>query len=388
MSRQRKVRFGMIGGGIGSFVGGIHRHAAAADGKAEFVAGALASTPERARTAAEALGLPAERSYGTWQEMLERELRLPQEQRIDFVSIVTPNHVHYEPALAFVEAGFNVVLDKPLVHTSQQARALAQAVERSGVLFCVTYNYTGYPMIKEAREWVRSGRLGVLRRVVVEYPQGWLRDRFEAQGNRQAEWRTDPARTGIAGAVGDIGTHCENLAAYVSGLQIEALCADVSTFVEGRRVDDDASVLMRYRGGARGLLWVSQVAAGESNGLNLRVYGTEGGLHWNQEQPNELTFLPGEGPLQVHRRGSPHLCAAAQRATRLPGGLNEAYLEAFANLYVNVIDTLAARQAGRQPSALELDFPTVHDGARGVAFIETVIASGNSASKWLAFEQG
>jgi predicted dehydrogenase len=385
MSFQPKLRFGMVGGGLGSFVGGIHRHAAAADGKAEFVAGALASTPDRAKAAGDALGLPPERNYGTWQEMLDSELRLPPEQRVDFVSIVTPNHVHFEPALAFVEAGFHVVLDKPLVHTSQQAQTLIDAVERTGVLFCVTYNYTGYPLVKEAREWVRSGKLGKLRRVVVEYPQGWLRDRFEAQGNRQAEWRTDPARTGIAGAVGDIGTHCESLAAYITGLNIEELCADVSAFVEGRRVDDDASVLVRYEDGVKGVLWVSQTAAGEGNGLNIRVYGTEGGLSWNQEHANELYFLPGEGPVQVYKRGYAYLSEPARRATRLPGGLNEAYLEAFANLYVNYIDTLNARRAGKQPTELELDFPTVYDGARGVTFIEKVIESGKSESKWISF---
>lgn len=383
MTVQLKLKFGMIGGGIGSFVGGIHRHAAAADGKAEFVAGALASTPERAQQAGAALGLSPARNYGTWQDMLEQERRLPLGERIDFVSIVTPNHVHFEPALAFVEAGFNVVIDKPLVHTTQQAQALVSAVERSGVLFCVTYNYTGYPMVKEAREWVRAGKLGVLRRVVVEYPQGWLRDRFEAQGNRQAEWRTDPARTGIAGAVGDIGTHCESLAAYVTGLELEAVCADVSTFVEGRRVDDDASVLLRYREGARGVMWVSQVATGEGNGLNIRVYGTQGGLCWNQEHPNELYFSPGEGPVQVYKRGYDYLSPAARRATRLPGGLNEAYLEAFANLYINYIDALNARRQGQQLA--ELDFPTVYDGARGVKFIEKVIESGKSERKWVSF---
>lgn len=382
----RKLKFGMIGGGLGSFVGGIHRHAASMDGRAEFVAGALASTPERAKQAGETLGLAPERNYGTWQEMLEREQRLPTDERIDFVCIVTPNHVHFEPALAFVEAGFHVVIDKPLVHTSQQALRLIEAVERRDVLFCVTYNYTGYPMVKEARQWVRSGKLGRLRRVVVEYPQGWLRDRFETQGNRQAEWRTDPARTGIAGAVGDIGTHCENLAAYITDLELEALCADVSTFVEGRRVDDDASVLLRYQNGVKGVLWVSQVAAGEGNGLNIRVYGTEGGLYWDQENPNVLIFSPGEGAVQVYQRGGSSLCPAAQRATRLPSGLNEAYLEAFANLYVNYCDSLNARLRGEQPSDLERDFPTVYDGARGVKFIEKVIESGRSGQKWISFE--
>jgi predicted dehydrogenase len=387
MTTIPKLKFGMVGGGTGSFVGWIHRHAAIADGKAEWVAGALASTPERGREAGEMLGLALDRTYGTWQEMLEAEQKLPVGKRIAFVCIVTPNHVHYEPAMAFVEAGFNVVLDKPMVHTWLQAQALIAAVERNGVQFCVTYNYTGYPMVKEARDWVRTGKLGILRRVVVEYPQGWLRDRFETQGNKQAEWRTDPSRTGIAGAIGDIGTHCESLAAYITGLELEAVCADVSTFVDGRMVDDDASVLLRYRNGVKGVLWVSQVAAGGDNGLNIRVYGTDGGLYWNQEQPNELYFYPGEGPVQVSKRGHSYLCPAARRAARLPGGLNEAYLEAFANLYVNYIDSLIARRSGKQPNELERDFPTVYDGARGVRFVERVVASGQASSKWIPFIQ-
>jgi predicted dehydrogenase len=385
MNTSRKLKFGMVGGGLGSFVGWIHRHAAMADAKAEWTAGALASTPQRASQAGEELGLAPARNYGTWQEMLEAEQSLPVGERIDFVSIVTPNHVHYEPALAFVEAGYSVMLEKPMVHTSQQAQALVAAVEKHAVQFCVAYNYTGYPLVKEARDWVRSGKLGSLRRVVVEYPQGWLRDRYEAHGNKQAEWRTDPNRTGIAGAIGDIGTHCESLAAYVTGLDLEAVCADVSTFVDGRLVDDDASVLLRYRGGTKGVLWVSQVAAGADNGLNIRVYGTQGGLYWNQEQPNELYFYPGEGPVQVSRRGHPYLCPAARRAARLPGGLNEAYLEAFASLYANYCDSLIARNSGRQPNDLERDFPSVYDGARGVRFIERVIASGRAESKWVPF---
>lgn len=386
MTLQPRLKFGMIGGGLGSFVGGIHRHAATVDGKAELVAGAFASTPERAIAAGDQFGLRSDRNYGSWQEMLATESRRPAADRLDFVCIVTPNHVHFEPTLAFIEAGFNVIVDKPLVHTSVQAQALIAAAERHDVLGGVTYNYTGYPLVKEARDWVRSGKLGTLRRVVVEYPQGWLSEPLERQGNRQAEWRTDPVRTGLAGAIGDIGTHAENLAAYITGLSLESLCADVTTAVAGRLVDDDASILLRYAHNVRGVLWVSQVATGEGNGLNIRVYGTAGHLQWNQEQANYLRFSPAEGAVQIFQRGQAGLSVAAQRATRLPSGLQEAYLEAFANIYLNYCDTVIARREGRDPTALELDFPTLVDGARGVKFIEKAIESGKAEQKWIAFD--
>lgn len=382
----RKLRFGQIGGGLGSFIGDVHRRVATFDNTVECVAGALSSTPERAQESGRAAGLPADRTYDSWQQMLETEKNKPDEERLDFVCIVTPNHVHYEPALAFAESGFNVIIDKPLVHTSEQAQNLIKTVEAQEITFGVTYNYTGYPMVKEARHWVRSGKLGDLRRVVVEYPQGWLREKLEAQNHKQAAWRTDPKRTGIAGAVGDIGTHAENLAYYVTGLKLKSLCADVSTFVDGRLVDDDASVLMRYEGGVKGVLWVSQVAAGEGQGLNIRVYGTEAGLYWNQETPNELRFMPGSGAVEIHVRGSDYLCSAAQRAASLPGGLGEAYYEAFANIYRNYCDTIRARLLGDAPDELELDFPTVYDGAQGVRFMEKVIESGSSDAKWVSFE--
>ncbi|MEZ4669619.1 MAG: Gfo/Idh/MocA family oxidoreductase [Anaerolineae bacterium] len=379
---QRKLRFGQIGGGNGSFIGHVHRRAALFDGLTEFAAGALSSTAERSYESGADLLLPAERNYGDWREMLAAELGQPEDERLDYVCICTPNDAHFEPALAFIEAGFNVIMDKPLVHTSEQAAKLVAAVEQTGVTFGITYNYTGYPMIKEAREWVRSGRLGTLRRVVVEYPQGWLGERLEAEGHKQASWRTDPARTGIAGAVGDIGTHCESLMHYVTGLEIEALCAEVSTFVEGRAVDDDASVLLRLSNGATGILWVSQVCTGEGNGLNIRVYGTEGSLHWNQENPFELVHRAASGPVQIFRRGD---SATARRGSRLPAGLEEAYFEAFANIYMNYSDTIRARLLGREPTALELDFPTVYDGARGVRFIERVIESGRQGAAWTNF---
>ncbi|MBN1991477.1 MAG: Gfo/Idh/MocA family oxidoreductase [Anaerolineae bacterium] len=382
---QRKLKFGQIGGGRDAFIGAVHRRAALADGFTELAAGALAGSPEKAKASGQDLLLNPARNYGSWPEMLEKESALPEGERIDFVSIVTPNHVHFEPALAFIEAGFNVIMDKPMVHTSEQARALVQAVEEHDIVFGLTHNYTGYPMVKEARHMVKTGKLGKIQRVVVEYPQDWLLTRLEAEGQKQAAWRTDPARSGIAGAVGDIGSHCENLVSYITGLEIEALCADLHTFVPGRLLDDDASVLLRFKNGARGILWVSQISTGEENGLNIRVYGATGALYWRQENPNYLYFTPPGGPVQVHRRGADYLCAAAQRATHLPAGHPEAFFEAFGNIYLNFTDTIRARLEGRAPTELELDFPTVYDGARGVKFIEQVVASSRSEQKWLPF---
>jgi predicted dehydrogenase len=327
----------------------------------------------------------AARNYGSWQEMLEKESALPVGERIDFVNIVTPNHMHFEPALAFVQAGFHVVLDKPMVHTSEQAQALVAAVEKQGVVFGVTHNYTGYPMVKEARSWIQSGRLGKIQRVVVEYPQGWLLHKLEDEGAKQAEWRTDPKRSGIAGAVGDIGSHGENLVSYMTGLELESLCADLTTFVPGRQLDDDASVLMRFTNGARGVLWCSQIAAGEENGLNIRVYGTKAGLEWHQEHPNWLYFNDPTGPTQVYKRGNGYLGEAAVHNSHLPSGHPEAFFEAFGNLYMNITNTIRARLVGTEPTALDLDFPTVHDGARGVKFIEKVVESSRSTEKWLPF---
>jgi predicted dehydrogenase len=383
---NRKLKFGQIGGGKDSFIGAVHRRAAISDGLTELVAGAFSSSPEKAKASGRELLIADERNYGTWQEMLEKENALPVGERIDFVNIVTPNHVHFEPSLAFVEAGFNVVLDKPMVHTSEQARRLIEAVEKHSVVFGVTHNYTGYPMAKEARDWVRSGRLGEIQRVVVEYPQGWLLEKIEDDGAKQAEWRTDPSRSGIAGSMGDIGSHCENLVSYITGLELESLCADVTTFVPGRLLDDDASVLLRFKNGARGVLWCSQVAAGEENGIAIRVYGTKAGLEWHQEHPNWLYFKDPTGPMLVYKRGNDYFGEAATRATHLPFGHPEAFFEAFGNIFMNITDTIRARLVGREPTELELDFPSVYDGARGVRFIEKVIESGRSDQKWLPFE--
>ncbi|GGL98123.1 oxidoreductase [Deinococcus aerophilus] len=373
---------GMVGGGEGAFIGAVHRMAAALDGQIDLVAGALSGTPEKSRRSGAALGLAPQRSYPTWQTMVEGELARPPGERIHFVSVVTPNDLHYPVARAFAEAGIHVVCDKPLVHTSEQASDLMAVVQRSGVVFAVTYNYSGYPMVREARHLVRDGRLGQVRKVIVEYNQGWLATRLEETGNKQAGWRTDPARSGLAGAVGDIGSHAEHLAATVTGLELEAICADLTTFVPGRQLDDDANMLLRYAGGARGVLWCSQIGIGAENDLRLRVFGTRGSLCWRQEEPNTLEVQFLDAPLQMLRRGNPYLSAAAQAASRLPSGHPEAFIEAFANVYRGVAEAIRARLEGRAPDPLIADFPTLEEGARGVQFIERVVESGRSEVKW------
>lgn len=380
-----KLKYGQIGGGRGSFIGAVHRRAAAMNGRIDLVAGAFSSTPEKAKASGRDLMIADKRNYGNWREMLEKESQLPFDERIDFVDIVTPNHMHFRPALEFVEAGFNVLMDKPMVHSSRQALELVEAVEKSGVVFGLTHNYTGYPMVKEARAWIRNEKLGKINRVVVEYPQGWLLERMEDQ-NKQAAWRTDPTRSGIAGAVGDIGSHCENLVSYSTGLEVESICADLTTFAAGRQLDDDANVMLRFTNGARGLLWCSQVAAAEENNINIRVYGTKGSLEWHQERPNIIAFKDPAGPDQLYKRGNGYLSLAAQRAAQLPPGHPEAFYEAFSNIFMNFTDTIRAKLEGRKPTELELDFPTVYDGARGVKFIEKVVESSQSEVKWLAFD--
>ncbi|WP_246099385.1 Gfo/Idh/MocA family protein [Methylibium rhizosphaerae] len=379
---MQAFRYAMVGGGQGAFIGGVHRMAMALDGRYRLVAGALSSDAERARASGRELGLADDRSHARWQDLLEDELRRPREERIDMVCIVTPNHLHYEVARAFTEAGFHVVCDKPLCHTSEQAEELVQLSRRHGTVFGVTYNYTGYPMVRQAREMVASGALGTLRKVVVEYHQGWLARNVES--SKQAAWRLDPQRSGIAGAMGDIGSHAENLVATVTGLQLESLCADLTSFGAGRILDDDASLLLRFAGGARGAMLASQVEAGCENDLRLRVSGTLGTLMWRQEEPNRLEFAPLDGPRQELTRGSPWLGEAARRATRLPSGHPEAFIEAFANVYLGVAEAMAAVRAGRAPALHEADFPTVAEGARGVRFIEKTVASARSEAKWTA----
>ncbi|MGE0496678.1 MAG: Gfo/Idh/MocA family protein [Ramlibacter sp.] len=379
---MRKLRYAMVGGGRDAFIGAVHRKAIALDGQMELVAGALSSNPDKARASGRDLGLADDRNHGSWEGLLADELKRPAAECIDFVSIVTPNHVHFPVARAFAEAGIHVVCDKPLVHTSAQAAELTGVVARSGVVFGVTYNYTGYPMVREARELVRSGAIGDIRKVIVEYNQGWLATRLEGGANKQADWRTDPSRSGMAGAIGDIGSHAENLVATVTGLEIESLCADLTTFVPGRALDDDGNLLLRFANGARGVLIASQIEVGCENDLRLRVFGSTGTLDWRQEEPNTLVHAPIDGPRRLLTRGSPWLSPAAQRATRLPAGHPEAFIEAFANVYRGVAEAIRARAGGAAPAPGTADYPTLADGARGVRFIEKTVESAASAHKW------
>ena len=369
-----KIRLGMVGGGKDAFIGAVHRIAARLDGTYALVAGALSSTEKKARASGEALGLP--RVYGDWHEMLDAEQALPAGQRIEAVSVVTPNHVHHPVAKAFAAAGFHVVCDKPLCLSSEQADDLVATASQAGVVFGVTYNYTGYPLVRQARAMVRNGELGEIRKVIVEYHQGWLATRLEDTGAKQAEWRTDPERSGIAGAIGDIGSHAENLVSTVTGLEIEAICADLTTFVPGRPLDDDGNLLLRFRGGARGVLIASQVEIGEENDLTLRIYGTRGSLSWRQERPNELLFKRNDAPTTVYTRNGPGLHEVALAAARIPPGHPEGFLEAFANIYSGVASSIRGGTG---------DHPTVEDGARGVRFIETTVASAHSEAKWTEF---
>lgn len=384
MPLNRKLRFGMVGGGPGAFIGAVHRRAATMDGLATLVAGAFSSDREKSRTQGRELHLAADRVYDSYQAMVEGEAALSPEERIDFVSIVTPNHLHFPIARAFIERGIHVICDKPMTTKIADAEALCRLVREHDIVFALMHNYSGYPLVKQARAMVQSGELGEIRKIVAEYSQGWLSTRLEATGQKQADWRTDPARAG-AGALGDIGSHAEHLARYVTGLEINAICADVSTFVEGRRIDDDANLLVRYRNGAKGVLFCSQVSLGEENRLSLRVYGTEASLEWHQEAPNVLMVRHADGPMQVYKPGHPFLAPAAQHATRLPSGHPEAFLEAFANVYANAMRTIAARIAGEAPDPLDLDFPTVQDGLAGVRFILGAVKSGKSAD-WFAFD--
>ena len=379
----RKVRMGMVGGGRGAFIGGVHRMAAALDGQIELVCGAFSSNPERSRLSGQDLFLAPERSYGSYAEMIEKEKQLPEGERMDFVSIVTPNHVHYGPAKMALENGFHVVCDKPLAFDRSEAESLVQLVDETGLLFALTHNYTGYPMVKQARKMIEEGKIGAVRKVVVEYPQGWLATRVEATGQKQADWRTDPKRSGAAGAMGDIGTHAENLAEYMTGLKIKQLCADLSIFVDGRLLDDDGSVLIRFDNGAKGILFASQIAVGEENNLNIRVYGEKGGLEWHQQEPNTLIAKWLDQPTQILRTGVGDLAPEAQAHTRIPAGHPEGYLEAFANIYRNFAKCLQARLDGVEVDPVYDDYPSVRDGLRGMQFIETVVESSRQGALWV-----
>jgi len=378
----RKIRMGMVGGGRGAFIGGVHRMAAAIDGEIELVCGAFSSNPEKSKLSGEDLYLPSDRVYGSYAEMIEKEKELPDGERMDFISIVTPNHVHFGPAKMALENGFHVVCDKPLCFDMEEAHALEKIVNETGLVFALTHNYTGYPMVKQAKAMVANGDIGNIRKVVVEYPQGWLSTFLESTDQKQAAWRTDPKRSGIAGAMGDIGTHAENLAEYITGLKIDKMCADISTIVEGRLLDDDGNVLLRFENGARGILHASQIAAGEENNLNIKIYGEKAGLQWYQMEPNSLIVKWLDKPMEILRTGIGELYPATQSSTRLPGGHPEGYLEAFASIYKNFAHCVRAHLDGKEAEAVYQDFPTVADGVRGMNFIYKVIESGKTDNKW------
>lgn len=381
---SRKIRYGMVGGGRGAFIGAVHRIAAAMDQQIELVCGAFSSDPTRSKASGSDFFLPADRCYGTFEEMIRGEAKLPDTRRMDFIAIVTPNHVHFPPAKMALEHGFHVLSDKPATFDLAEAKQLAALVKRTGQLYGLTHNYTGYPLVKEARDLIRAGKLGRIRKVVVEYPQGWLATRLEAAGQKQAGWRTDPKRSGAGGCVGDIGTHAENLAEYITGLQIEELAADLTSFVKGRKLDDDANVLLRFKGGAKGILHSSQISVGEENNLNIRVYGELGGLEWHQRFPNTMYLKWLDQPMQVYRTGLGYLGANAKAATRTPPAHPEGYLEAFANIYKNFANHIRARLDGKKLAKDDpaLDYPTIEDGVRGMAFIEAVVKSSGRNAAW------
>jgi predicted dehydrogenase len=378
---NRRLRLGMVGGGRGAFIGAVHRIAARLDDRWELVAGALSSDPERARLSGEDLLLRPDRTYGSFEEMARRERRL--KDGIDAVAIVTPNHAHAAAARAFLKAGIHVICDKPLTTTRREAEQLAKLARESGLVFAVTHNYTGYPMVRQARAMVQAGELGNIRVVQVEYAQDWLATRVEETGSKQAEWRTDPARSGPAGSVGDIGSHAFNLAEFVAGDEVSTLAAELHTFVEGRRLDDNAHMMLRFASGARGMLWCSQVASGLENNLRIRVYGDKAGLDWQQENPNYLTFSPLGEPPRLIRRNGYGADAASRAASRIPGGHPEGYLEGFAQLYADVAEQIAARIEGREPDPFSLQVPGVEHGVRGVRFIEAAVRSSQRKAAWV-----
>lgn len=368
-----RLTYAMIGGGVGAFIGEVHRRAISLDDRARLVAGALSSTPEKSKLSAEQLGLDQDRSYGSYQELFEQESK--RDDRVDFVSIVTPNDTHYPIAKMALEHGFHVVLDKPATHTSEQAQELADLAERQGLVCSVTYNYTGYPMVRQARAMIESGELGNIRKVYAEYHQGWLANDLEASGQKQAAWRVDPKRAGLGGALGDIGTHTENLVGFVTGLEIESVYANLNSFVPGRLLDDDASVMVRFTNGAHGVLTASQICIGEGNGLTLRIHGDKGSIWWRQESPDELRVaMLDENPV-TYTRGGSGLHEDATISARIPQGHPEGYLEAFGNIYKGVIDAIIAKRDGADPSRMAQLIPSIEDGERGVRFVERCVES-------------
>jgi predicted dehydrogenase len=383
---KRKLRMGMIGGGKDAFIGAVHRLAANMDGLIELSCGALSIHPEIAKESGKLLFLPENRTYTSYEEMLQKESELPSDEKIDFVTIVTPNFAHFAPAMMALQKGFNVVVEKPITLNLDEAKQLQQKVAETGLTLCLTHTYSGYPMVKEAKQLVKDGVLGSIRKIMVEYPQGWLSKLSEREGNAQAAWRTDPAKTGKSGSMGDIGTHAAHLAEYISGLKITKICADLNIVVPDRAIDDDGNVLLKFDNGANGVLIATQIAAGEENALKIKVYGEKGGLEWHQMEPNTLLVKWLDQPTQVYRAGSSYLSEVAKHNTRVPAGHPEGYLEAFANIYKNFALTLMAKQNGELPTEKMLDFPTVEDGIRGMAFIENAVESSKSDQKWYDFK--
>lgn len=382
---NRKLRMAMIGGGKDAFIGAVHRIALNMDGQVELVAGALSAVPAVAVESGKMLFLDEERIYTDYKVMLEKEAAMPAEKRIDFVSIVTPNFVHFDPAMMALEKGFNVVIEKPITFTLEEAKQLKAKVEETGLSLLLCHTYTGYPMVKQAKQLVKSGALGKIRKVYVEYPQGWLSTFLEGTGNIQASWRTDPKKSGKAGAMGDIGTHAFNLAEYVTGLEVTHLCANINTVVEGRLLDDDGAAFLKFNNGATGVLMATQIAAGEENNVKIRVYGEKGGIEWKQEDANTLLVKWLDKPTEVYRTGAGYNSSFAAHNTRVPAGHPEGYLEAFGNLYRNFVLTVRAKANGEEPKQEWLDYPSVHEGVRGMAFVDNVIESGKSEVKWKEF---
>jgi len=385
---NRKLRMGMVGGGSDAFIGAIHRLAAFMDGQIELVCGCFSVNPDISVASGKSYFLPDNRVYKTYREMFEQEVKLPEGERMDFVTIVTPNFAHFEPAMMALKNGFHVVIDKPITFTLEEAKQLKAKVEETGLTLALTHTYSGYPAVKEARERVRRGDFGRIRKVYVEYPQGWLSAKQEDMGNAQASWRTDPKRSGKAGCMGDIGTHAHHLAEYITGLKTVEICAELNRFVPGRVLDDDGAALLRFDNGASGVLIATQIAAGEENAIKIRVYGDKGGCEWLQHEPNTLIVKWADRPAEIVRTGNGYMSDIAKFNTRTPGGHPEGYLEAFANIYRNFSLTVRAKMNGKKPNPEWLDFPTVDDGIRGMQFIDTVVEAGyNDNQKWIKFVQ-